>query len=556
MNPQLTDTIEGHVHMFYCTKHSEYLHILQQPPTKPTKSVKNPQANTKLFKQCKSKMSTSALVGYSGFVGSNLHSQHTFTYLFNSQNIELLKNQCFDLLVCAAPSAVKWVANKNPEDDLKVIESLINILMTVKTDKLILISTIDVYSVEQVTNPSIDEPPTPDNSYGHHRLHLETKLRERFGEKLTVVRLPALFGPGLKKNCLYDLLHNHRTEFVIPNSIFSFYNISNLWEDICRSWPQPVVNLFPCPIIIADIISSSFPHALCASPIDKPITYLAHTPETCSQTKQSILKDIDQWVHAEICGNRLSFSQIGMGPIAPRDWACHRQVLQVNGFDFVPTMSASWDSNPSIWIPYLSLVKHVQSISFGVSEDILSGAFLDHYAKSVCDIYSKMPNLKTITIGSPKSRISRHGVVNQLRLMADLTPSGVALCLEINPREYGAQWGNTIHDCIRIVKLVAKDNVGITVDTGCTYMAHKDMDPSEVVSACSEYLRHFHVSLPNMDKITKDSFSLSLHQRYSQALLLSGYKGDITVEQSKGTLADATTALNIVRQTYLYFLII
>ena len=63
---------------------------------------------------------------------------------------------------------------------------------TIKFDKFVLISTIAVYD-----NPT-------DNAYGRNRLYLENYLINNY-ENVSIVRLPSLFGEGLKKNSLYDL---------------------------------------------------------------------------------------------------------------------------------------------------------------------------------------------------------------------------------------------------------------------------------------------------------------------------------------------------------------
>ena len=46
---------------------------------------------------------------------------------------------------CGIP-AVKWYANKNPDEDSEIINNIQTILKTMKINKFILISTIDVYN--------------------------------------------------------------------------------------------------------------------------------------------------------------------------------------------------------------------------------------------------------------------------------------------------------------------------------------------------------------------------------------------------------------------------
>ena len=58
---------------------------------------------------------TSALLGFSGFVGQTLLKQTQFNWKYNSKNIESIRGETFDTIVCAAAPAQKWIANKNPE---------------------------------------------------------------------------------------------------------------------------------------------------------------------------------------------------------------------------------------------------------------------------------------------------------------------------------------------------------------------------------------------------------------------------------------------------------
>ena len=148
-----------------------------------------------------------ALIGHTGFVGSNLREQHEFDVFFNSRNIEEIKGGEFDLLVCAGVNAVKWYANLHPEEDKAAIQILMDCLSTVKAKHFILISTIDVYSS---FIPSPDESSIPDetrqDAYGKNRYQLECWVRKHFPSSL-IVRLPALFANGLKKNFIFDLMH-------------------------------------------------------------------------------------------------------------------------------------------------------------------------------------------------------------------------------------------------------------------------------------------------------------------------------------------------------------
>lgn len=171
-----------------------------------------------------------ALIGHTGFVGGNLISRHRFDGLFNSSNIEQISNQSYDTIVCAGAPAVKWKANQEPESDRTNLERLMGALRHARADRFVLISTVDVYPFPT----SVDEDTSIDSKasspYGRHRYLLERFVDERFDT--IIVRLPGLFGPGLKKNIVYDLIHEHEVENICPASVFQFYPVVNLWDDL------------------------------------------------------------------------------------------------------------------------------------------------------------------------------------------------------------------------------------------------------------------------------------------------------------------------------------
>ncbi len=152
-----------------------------------------------------SKFQKKFLVGYTGFVGSNLNEQFKFDKGFDSKNIKEAYNERPDLLVYAGVPAQKFIANSNPDADFEVIKGAINNISNIMPKKIILISTIDVYG-----NPvDVDEDfniTENEEAYGRNRRYLETWVQNNCQDYL-IVRLPALYGKNLKKNFIYDLIH-------------------------------------------------------------------------------------------------------------------------------------------------------------------------------------------------------------------------------------------------------------------------------------------------------------------------------------------------------------
>ena len=86
-----------------------------------------------------------ALIGYSGFVGQTLLHAASFEHLYRSTNIQDIVGQSFELVVCAGAPGQKWLANKEPLVDAQSIDSLILCLKSIKAERFVLISTVDVF---------------------------------------------------------------------------------------------------------------------------------------------------------------------------------------------------------------------------------------------------------------------------------------------------------------------------------------------------------------------------------------------------------------------------
>ena len=146
------------------------------------------------------------LVGYTGFVGSNIAAKHHFEGLYNSKNIKEAYGSNPDLLVYSGIRAEMFLANKFPEKDLASMNEAIENIKQINPKRLVLISTISVYD----TPVGIDEDAeiTTESllAYGKNRHYLEEWVMKHCPDSL-IVRLPALYGESIKKNFIYDLIH-------------------------------------------------------------------------------------------------------------------------------------------------------------------------------------------------------------------------------------------------------------------------------------------------------------------------------------------------------------
>ena len=146
------------------------------------------------------------LIGKTGYVGSALLRQATFRQCYNRSNIDEIAGKTFPTVICAAAPGSMIEANRSPERDRAQIQALMDMLATIHCERFVLISSIAVLAdfaggCDESTGDFQEEL-----AYGRHRRELESFVEDHFATHL-VVRLPALFGHGLRKNFIFDLLN-------------------------------------------------------------------------------------------------------------------------------------------------------------------------------------------------------------------------------------------------------------------------------------------------------------------------------------------------------------
>lgn len=153
-----------------------------------------------------------ALVGYTGFVGSNIFEQGNIDFVYNSKNITESYGSKPDLLIYAGMRAEKYLANNMPQKDMELIYQAQENITKIQPKKLVLISTIDVFK----SPVDVDEDTEIDcgklHAYGLNRYRLECWVRENYPDGV-IIRLPGLFGNNIKKNFIYDFIN------VIPSML-------------------------------------------------------------------------------------------------------------------------------------------------------------------------------------------------------------------------------------------------------------------------------------------------------------------------------------------------
>ena len=156
-----------------------------------------------------------ALVGYTGFVGSNLYARarNRIKGVYNSQNIEKAYGLEPEVLIYAGVRAEKCLANSAPDCDLEQILEAEKNIRAINPQRLVLISTIDVYQnpvgvdeTDSVLTSGKDGMDKGIQPYGLNRFYLESWVRKNYPDAL-IIRLPGLYGYNIRKNFIYDYIN-------------------------------------------------------------------------------------------------------------------------------------------------------------------------------------------------------------------------------------------------------------------------------------------------------------------------------------------------------------
>lgn len=147
-----------------------------------------------------------SIVGYSGFVGSNLCAAYDFDGKYDKDNIKEAFGTNPDVLFYSGVPAQKFIANKFPDQDFETVVEALDNMKKINPKKVVLISSVDVYKEPNGKNESSFMDKENLHPYGANRLWLEEQVKENF-EDYFIVRLPGLYGINLKKNFIFDYLN-------------------------------------------------------------------------------------------------------------------------------------------------------------------------------------------------------------------------------------------------------------------------------------------------------------------------------------------------------------
>jgi sugar phosphate isomerase/epimerase len=528
------------------------------------------------------------IIGYTGTVGKNLLNQIHFTDMYNSKNIESIRDQEFDELYLTCLPATKWMINKNPSNDDENTLNLMTILNSVKSKYTVLISSIDVYPIknnQSDENYFVDSDDKNHDTYGKNRCMFENFIIGNFSDHI-VIRLPGIFGDNIKKNVIFDLLNNNNIDKINKQSKFQWYFLDNLSEDINKCInitnkykPQEkdvnIINFFTEPIYTKQIIELFFPEKINEAINNENTTEY----NLCTKldesgylyNKEQILEQINLYINrfnVNKCMNCVTMNNIIFSNIA---WNVNEndQILDIlsehkmNKVELALTKFYKWED-----IDYSNLITiknyfennnfkiySLQAITYGLDYNLFSET--DKLFGHVKDVlyYAHILGCKRIVFGSPKNRshndnFNESTAINfftELNILAK--QHDIIVCIEPNAREYGCNFLWNLEQTYEFVKKLKCSHIKMMADTGC--MSFENDDISDIYKYKDE-IEHIHLSERYLNPLTNIHTN---HEKLSD-ILLDSNKTFVTVEMTEcgNNISNIYNTILFIKNNYNMFI--
>lgn len=178
------------------------------------------------------------------------------------------------------------------------------------------------------------------------------------------------------------------------------------------------------------------------------------------------------------------------------------------------------------------------------------------YLRRIIHVCARL-GAKALVFGSPKNR--RAGERDQTEVFAEAieffgrlgeaaVAEGTTIAMEANPPEYGADFVTRAGQAVDLVKAVNQPGFQLHLDTACMTLAEDSLEAT--FEAGFPFLRHFHVSEPNLSPIGTAGVD---HPAFARELHKRNYLQWISIEMRElqpFSVSGLTTAIEKVREIY------
>jgi hypothetical protein len=463
------------------------------------------------------------LVGYTGFVGVNLiQYMKRNTIFINSGNTDAFLHKEYDTVYYCGVYAEKWKANKYPEDDTMHINKIIDNLSTIRCNKFVLVSTVDVLDCSVTQNEQTIAPTYSTHTYGVNRRRLEEWCMNQFKE-CYVFRLPALFGYGLKKNALYDMIQCNNIDKLCSQWKFQWYNVGWLYNDIHQFISEDkskIVHLIT-PQITLGCIQKLFFSKHTLPEVGPIVNYDLQSIYYTQKKQEDIFVSMKEYIESvQQDKKQLMVSELAWNNSINAVMTSWLKSRGVSNIEAVPS-KLGW--NMDIY-PY---IYSAQSILYNIQIQIFKeqDLFLEILEDKLKLLHSKGTHL--IVFGSPSQRIFNGEDINGLfsKIGGLCEKYNIVFCLENNSSLYGCNWMTTARETLEFVKSLNHSHVKVNLDTGSMLMENERLT---LANEDIPYIGHVQVSFPRLGAWDKSYEELI--EQVIRVLYMYNYTGKISLE--------------------------
>ncbi len=185
----------------------------------------------------------------------------------------------------------------------------------------------------------------------------------------------------------------------------------------------------------------------------------------------------------------------------------------------------------------------MQSLLYGSNDChmFLNIKFRNNFEKRMTQIINlagilKIPNL---VFGSPKNRViprempyykaEKIALKTFKKLGKIAKKNKTIISIESNPKEYGTNFLNNIHQTYKFVKKINKPSIRIILDTGELILNKEVKDINKIIPKIRKYLNHVHISQPFL----KDSKNYMHLIQVLRCLKKNNYNNWVSIEMRK-----------------------
>ena len=205
----------------------------------------------------------------------------------------------------------------------------------------------------------------------------------------------------------------------------------------------------------------------------------------------------------------------------------------------------------------------MQSLLYGANDCYLfyskkqRANFIQHLSKVI--VLAKKLKIPNLVFGSPKNRMipsnmkykdaEKIAIITFRKIGKIAKQNNIYFAIESNPKEYGTNFLNNIHQTYNLVKKIKSSNIKINLDAGEILMNSETQNIEKIIKKCIKFINHVHISKPYLKPINNKKFFLKL----INILKKYNYTKWVSIEmrnQDKNNFENVKKAIRLLKKSF------